>query len=584
MRLSNLYLPTLKEDPAEAEIISHKLMLRTGMLRKVASGIYTFLPLGFRVLKKVENIIREEMNRIGSQEILMPALQPAELWQKSGRWYAYGSEMMRLNDRHKRDFCLGPTHEELVTSLAQEIRSYKDLPKTLYQIQVKFRDEIRPRFGVMRSREFIMKDAYSFHDSQESLGSIYDDMHRAYSRVVERCGLEYRSVKAAAGLIGGAVSEEFHVLAESGEDTVVFCPSCNYAANIELATSRWHLVEPEEFLKPLEKVETPSVKSVGEVSSFFDVAKSKLVKTLIYRDDQGELFGALIPGHKELNPAKLALIIGGEPTLIGKDDFSIYPQLIYGYVGPIGLIGIKLIADNSLKEMRNFVTGANETDHHLINVNIDRDFSPDAWADLVFAEEGETCGECGAGQLKKMQGIEVGHIFQLGVQYSEKMGVTYVGEDGLSKPFIMGCYGIGVSRLVAAAIEQKSDDKGIIWSMSVAPFQIHLMQVGKEEELKQTADDLYGHLTAEGLEVLYDDRPVSAGIKFAEADLIGVPLQMIVGKKFSASRQLEVKERATGERTEISIDGIVGWLKDKVESEMRRLNTVPERASDDEKQ
>jgi len=580
MRLSELYLPTLKEDPAEAEILSHKLMLRTGMLRKVASGVYTFMPLGFRVLKKIENIVREEMDRIGSQEILMPALQPAELWQKSGRWFAYGSEMMRLKDRHDREFCLGPTHEELVTSIASELKSYKELPKTLYQIQVKFRDEMRPRFGVMRSREFIMKDAYSFHDSHESLNKTYDDMHDAYSRIVSRCGLEYRSVKAASGLIGGAVSEEFHVLADTGEDTVIYCPNCSYAANVEMASSRWHLVEPEEFLQPIEKVETKDKRSVEEVAEFLDVAKSKLVKTLIFKDGDGQLIGALIPGHKELNLSKLASLLGSEPVLIKKEEFSTYPQLIYGYVGPLDLTGINIIADNSLKDMRNFIVGANEGGHHLKNVNVDRDISPNAWADIIFAEEDDLCGQCHEGELKKMQGIEVGHIFQLGIKYSEAMDITYADDSGTPKPFIMGCYGVGVSRLVAAAIEQKSDDTGIIWPMSIAPFQIHLIMVGKDEELHQASDDLYNHLMSEKIEVLYDDRSVSAGIKFAEADLIGLPIQMIVGKKFLATRQVEIKERSTGERTEISLDGIIGWIKDKVEGEMKRLREEPKKQID----
>lgn len=362
MRLSRMYLPTLKEDPAEAEIISHKLMLRAGMLRKVAAGVYTYMPLGFRALKKVETIVRQEMDRIDAQEILMPALQPAELWQASERWYAYGDEMMRLKDRHQREFCLGPTHEELVTSLARELRSYRDLPIILYQIQVKFRDEIRPRFGVMRSREFIMKDAYSFHADRKSLDDTYASMHQAYSRIVRRCDLDYRSVKAAGGLIGGAVSEEFHVLADTGEDTVIFCPRCDYAANLELAASRWHLPEPNEELKPLEKVETPGKIRVNDVAKYLDVPASKLVKTLIYKDNTGALIGVLIPGHKSINPAKLTVALGREISLLDKDDLKTYPQLVYGYIGPIGLYGISLIADISLKKLRNFVVGANDVD------------------------------------------------------------------------------------------------------------------------------------------------------------------------------------------------------------------------------
>jgi len=569
-----MYLPTLKEDPAEAEIVSHKLMLRSGMLRKVATGVYTYMPLGFRALKKVENIVRQEMNRIDAQEVLMPVLQPAELWQTSGRWYAYGDEMMRLNDRHQREFCLGPTHEELVTSMAREIRSYKELPVILYQIQVKFRDEVRPRFGVMRSREFIMKDAYSFHADRAGLDETYVLMHEAYSRIVSRCGLDYRSVRAAAGLIGGAVSEEFHVLADTGEDTIIFCPECAYAANLELASSRWHLPEPDEELKPLEKVETPGKISVSDVTKYLDVPESKLVKTLIYKDDTGALLGVLIPGHKAVNPAKLSLVLGKEITLLDKDDFKTYPQLVYGYIGPIGLYGISLIADLSLKKLRNFIVGANEADFHFKNVNVGRDFTPDIWEDIIYAEEGDACSQCSAGVLQKLQGIEIGHIFQLGTKYSEKMGVTYVDRDGKSKPFIMGCYGVGVSRLVAAAIEQKSDARGIVWPISIAPFHVHLLAVGKDEKVKETAEELYNHLLAEGIEVLYDDRSVSAGIKFAEADLIGLPLQIIIGKKFMETKKIEVKSRTDAEITEVAHDSIVGWLKDKIHNELLLIDEL----------
>lgn len=576
MRLSRMYLPTLKEDPAEAEVISHKLMLRAGMLRKVAAGVYTYMPLGFRALKKVETIVRQEMDRIDAQEILMPALQPAELWQASERWYAYGDEMMRLKDRHQREFCLGPTHEELVTSLARELRSYRDLPIILYQIQVKFRDEIRPRFGVMRSREFIMKDAYSFHADRKSLDDTYASMHQAYSRIVRRCDLDYRSVKAAGGLIGGAVSEEFHVLADTGEDTVIFCPRCDYAANLELAASRWHLPEPNEELKPLEKVETPGKIRVNDVAKYLDVPASKLVKTLIYKDNTGALIGVLIPGHKSINPAKLTVALGREISLLDKDDLKTYPQLVYGYIGPIGLYGISLIADISLKKLRNFVVGANEVDYHYRNANLERDFTPDIWEDIIYAEEGDICGQCGEGELQKLQGIEIGHIFQLGTKYSEKMEVTYVDKSGKAKPFIMGCYGVGVSRLVAAVIEQKSDERGIIWPISIAPFHVHILAVGKDEKVKETAEELYNHLLAEGVEVLFDDRSVSAGIKFAEADLIGLPLQVIIGKKFLEMKKFEVKDRASGEVTEVALDSIIGWLKDKIHSELLRVDKLEE--------
>ena len=569
MRQSQLFAPTLKEEPTEAEIISHKLMLRAGMLRKIAGGIYTFLPLGFRVLKKVENIVRQEMNAVGAQELLMPVLQPSELWQKSGRWYAYGQEMMRMKDRHQRDFALGPTHEELITHLASEIRSYKELPKILYQIQVKFRDEVRPRFGVMRSREFIMKDAYSFHADQNSLDETYQKMHKAYSRIVERCGLSYRAVKAATGLIGGAVSEEFQVLAETGEDTIIYCPKCSYAANIEMASSRWwHLLEPDETLAAREKIHTPGKSSVEDVAKLLGVPKSKLVKTLIYQVDDNRLVAVLIPGHKNLNPTKLARILETEFEMLEEEEFS-KRGLAFGFVGPIDLSNdlsnIEIIADHSLKKMRNFVTGANQKDYHWINSNVERDFLIDKWADLVFAEENEPCSECGKGQLKVMQGIEVGQIFQLGTKYSEKMGGTFIDQNGKTKPFVMGCYGIGVSRLVAAAIEQLSDEYGIIWPMSIAPYQVHLLLVGKEDKLKQNAEEIYESLLEAKVEALYDDRQISPGIKFSEADLIGIPLQVIIGKKFLNESKLEVKERRTNKRVTIEPDKLIKWIKNKIE-------------------
>lgn len=561
MRLSQAFIPMLKEDPAEAEIISHKLMLRSGMLRKVAAGVYAFLPVGFKVLQKVTQIVREEMDAIGAQEILMSIIQPAELWQQTGRWYAYGDEMMRLKDRHQREFCLGPTHEELVTYLVKEVRSYRQLPLTVYQIAVKFRDEIRPRFGVMRSREFIMKDAYSFHATEESLDETYQLMHKAYSRIVERCGLEYRAVKAASGLIGGSVSEEFMVLADTGEDVIIYCPNCSYAANLETATSKWHQMDTvtEPLLKK-EKVSTPGKMAVAEVANFLGVKPEKLVKTVLFLVDN-EPVAVLVPGHKEVNPAKLSLALSATNVRAFSDeDFKAYPQVVKGYVGPVNL-NLKIVADHSLKAMKNFVTGANQKDAHFINVNVDQDFAVDIWADLVFAQEGEVCPECGRGQLKQVRGIEVGHIFKLGTKYSEKMNAYYLDEKGQSQPFIMGCYGIGVSRLVAAAIEQKNDAKGPVWPKQLAPYQIALLTLLKEPEVIKTGQELYQQLKANGYDVLYDDREVSPGVKFSTADLLGLPWQIILGKKFLTESVVEIKKRETNERFELKIPELIPFLQ-----------------------
>jgi len=569
MRLSKLFAPTLRDVPAEAEIVSHRLMLRAGMLRKIASGVYSFLPLGLRVLAKVERIVREEMDAIGAQEVLMPALQPAELWQASGRWQVYGHEMMRLRDRHEREFCLGPTHEELVTTLAKEARSYKELPLTLYQIQVKFRDEIRPRFGVMRSREFIMKDAYSFHANEESLAVTYADMHSAYSRIATRMGLDYRCVKAASGLIGGAVSEEFHVLADSGEDEIIYCPNCDYAANAEMAVSKWHLLE-DEAPKPLEKISTPGLIKVAEVAAALGVPESKLAKTLVYRGDAG-IVAVVVPGNKEVNQSKLESLLGYQVELLPREDFSKFGQLTYGYVGPCGLQGLTIIGDLSLKNARNLAAGANEADYHFVGVNAGRDFQCSTWADVVFAQRGEVCDRCGEGTLDVLRGIEVGHIFQLGTKYSEKLKAEFIDENGQSKPFIMGCYGIGISRLVAATIEQSADERGIIWPMSTAPYQVQLIRLGAEEGITEEGDALYEELSAAGFEVLYDDRKASAGVKFTDADLIGVPIQLVVGKKFLASGLVEAKMRVSGDRFEIGHHEILGWVNHHVTGELERL-------------
>jgi len=565
MRLSTLFAPTLKESPAEAEVVSHKLLLRAGMIRKVAAGIYTFLPLGNRTLKKIERIIREEMNGVGAQEILMSALQPSDLWMRSGRWEQYGPEMMRLKDRHDRDFALGPTHEELVTDLVmKEARSYRQLPLSLYQIQVKFRDEIRPRFGLLRGREFIMKDAYSFHPTMDSLEATYNDMYTAYSRIFKRCGLEFRAVDAATGLIGGNVSQEFMVLAEAGEDTVVYCDTCDYAANLEVATSR--LAEPpEEELKSAGEVETPGRKSIEEVSSFLNIMPEKLVKTLIYKYDDG-LVAVLIRGDRDVNGDKLATVLGTTNFhLLAGDEWGEHPDLIQGYVGPVGLNGVRIIADTEVATIRNFVVGANKGDAHLVNVNVDVDFTVEEWADIRVAKEGDPCPEC-EGTLKSAKGIEVGQIFQLGTKYSDAMGAAFIDENGEQKPYIMGCYGIGVSRLMAAAIEQHNDEQGILWPIAIAPSEVEVVVLNYDrDEQRELADAIYRGLIERGVEPVLDDRIESAGKKFADADLIGIPLQVVIGARTIKSGNVELKVRATGERREAPLDKAIEAIADVVQ-------------------
>jgi prolyl-tRNA synthetase len=572
LRFSEAFIPTLREAPAEAEVPSHALMLRAGLIKKVAAGIYTFLPLGLRILRKVESIVREEMNRAGAQEILMSALQPAELWKKSGRWEAYGPEMMRLKDRNDREFCLGPTHEELITEIVQaEVRSYRQLPLNLYQIQAKFRDEIRPRFGVMRGREFIMKDAYSFDADYAGLEKSYKSMYQAYRRIFDRMGLNYYVVEATTGLIGGRVSQEFMVAAKTGEDTLFYCTECSYAANADLAQGLFSLVTDEE-LKPLQEVATPSQSSVEEVSKFLNVPPFKLVKTLIYQAD-GKLIAVLIPGHRRANIIQIARHLNSNDLeLLTEEEFQEH-HLVPGFVGPVNLSGVDLIlADEHIKEMRNFVVGANKPDTHFTQVNLERDFEVSEFGQFVLAEDGDNCPRCESGVLKEARGIEVGHIFQLGTKYSEAMGAYFNDENGKLKPFVMGCYGIGISRLPAAIIEQSHDERGIIWPASVAPFDVHLVLVMPENESqRRTADALEKSFSGAGLEVLYDERPVSPGVKFADADLIGVPYQIIVGKKVEKGL-VELKVRKTGKRFDIKPREVVGKTSSLLKEELESLN------------
>lgn len=562
MRLSKYFLPTLRETPAEAEVISHQLMLRAGMIRKLTSGIYNYLPLGLRVLHKVENIIRDEMNNAGAQEVLLPAVVPSELWEESGRWQVYGKELLRIKDRANREYCIGPTHEEVITTMAKEIRSYKELPVNLYQIQTKFRDEIRPRFGVMRSREFIMKDAYSFHSSEESLQTEYQNMYDTYCRIFKRCGLDYRVVEADSGNIGGAISHEFMVVADSGEDAIAHCPNCHYSANLEAAssiledTSSSVAKTQNEKIGELSKVSTPSVKTIEELSKFFKTDASSFIKTLIYLADDKPL-AVLLRGDTQLNELKLKkvldatdLCLADEETIVKATGASV------GFAGPVNLNSINIIADNQINDMVSAITGANETDYHYINVIPARDFTITQSADLRLVEAGETCPKCQAGKLQIDRGIEVGHIFQLGTKYSAKMNALYSEESGEQKPFIMGCYGIGVGRTAAAAIEQHNDPNGIIWPIALAPFAVSIIMTNpQDDQQKEIAEILYNNLQAEKVEVLLDDRDERPGVKFKDSDLIGIPLKVILGKALKDGN-IEFKQRTSSEAKLVSVNDV----------------------------
>ncbi len=544
MRYSRYFLPTLKELPAEAEIASHKLMLRAGMIRKLGSGIYSYLPLGLRAIRKVETIIREEMNRAGAQEVLLPMVQPAELWQESGRWEKYGKELLRFKDRHNRDFCLGPTHEEVITDLVRrEVRSYRDLPLNLYQIQTKFRDEIRPRFGLMRGREFIMKDAYSFDADERGAEKSYWQMYEAYSRIFTRCGLDFRAVEADTGTIGGSFSHEFMVLADVGEDTIVFCQDCDFAANIEKAEVKSSIMPSKESPKPREEVHTPGKHTVEEVTGFLGVSASRLVKTIIYLAD-GKPIAALVRGDHEINEVKLSHLLGcNELELAPEEVVKQQTGAEVGFAGPVGL-QIPIVADLALKGMVNFITGANKTDYHYVNVNLS-DFKVSQFADIRCITPQDPCPRCG-GKLVFKKGIEVGHIFKLGTKYSQSLKATYLDAQGKERYIIMGCYGIGVGRTVAAAIEQNHDKNGIVFPYPIAPFQIYLLPVDvKNNLIAETAERLYKSLGTKW-EVLYDDRDERPGVKFKDADLIGIPIRITLGKHLKENR-VELKIRKTSE-------------------------------------
>jgi len=575
MRYSELLLPTLKETPTEAEVISHRLLLRAGFIRKLSSGIYTYLPLGLAAIRKVEQIVREEMNRAGAQELLMPMVQPADLWKESGRWEKYGPELLRFIDRHDRESCLGPTHEEVITDLVRrEIHSYRDLPVNLYQIQTKFRDEIRPRFGLMRGREFIMKDGYSFDASEKGAEITYQKMYDAYHRIFKRCGLSFRAVEADTGTIGGSFSHEFMVLADTGEDTLVICKNCSYAANMEKAAVQQPEKPGEDAeLLPLQKVETPGKKKVEVVCDFLGITPDQLVKTMIYIAD-GEPVAVLVRGDHEVQPVKLKNMLGVVDVELA-DDKQIYDitGVPSGYIGPVGL-EIPVAADQEVAVMVNFTIGANEKNFHLQNANLPRDFKVFQVADLRQVTGEDRCPSCG-GLLELTKGIEVGHIFKLGDSYSKALNATFQDNNSEEQNFVMGCYGIGVSRTVAAAIEQNHDEHGIIFPLPLAPLQAIILNLDpKNEEISAAAESFYSRLQGEGLEVLLDDRDERPGIKFKDADLIGIPYRITIGKRFLQQGEVEIRTRTNGVTQSLPPDAAMAAVVSAIRNGM--AVTVPE--------
>jgi len=545
-RHSQFFSPTLKEIPAEAEIISHQLMLRAGMIRKLAAGIYTYLPFGLRAIKKVENIVREEMDRAGAIEVLLPGVQPADLWMESGRWDHYGPELLRFRDRHNRESCLGPTHEEVITDLVRrEIHSYKQLPINLYQIQTKFRDEIRPRFGVMRAREFIMKDAYSFDIDEEGASKSYERMYVAYEAIFRRCGLKFRAVEADTGPIGGSFSHEFMVLSNSGEDDIVSCQNCPYASNLEKAEtlSREDDSSNTEREKGLRVVDTPGIKTIDKVAEFLSVRPEKLVKTLIYQTEHGPI-AALIRGDHELNETKLSNVLNvQELTMADPETVFDVTGAPMGFAGAIGL-KVRKVADFALKEMKNMVMGANQEDRHILNVNEGRDFQVEKYADLRMITSSDPCPRCG-GELLFGKGIEVGHIFKLGTKYSKALKANFLDRNGQETPIIMGCYGIGIERTVAAAIEQSHDENGIIFPVSICPFEVTILPLEiHESHVRKVAENLYQHLSDLGVTVFLDDRDERAGFKLKDADLLGIPVRVTVSLRTLKKDDIEIKLRS----------------------------------------
>jgi prolyl-tRNA synthetase len=569
MRLSQNPISTLKEVPADAEVISHRLMLRTGMIRRLAAGLYVWLPLGLRTLRKVERIVREEMDRAGALELCMPTIQPAELWKESGRWTKYGPELLRLKDRHDRDFVYGPTHEEVITDIARrELRSYKQLPVNFYQIQFKFRDEIRPRFGVMRAREFLMKDAYSFHTDEASLAQGYRLMHEAYSRIFTRIGLNFRAVQADAGSIGGDTSQEFHVLADSGEDAIAFSNGDDYAANLEVAAA---LAPPEPraaAAEPLTKVATPNVRTIAELSAQLGVDAARCVKTLLVDGSDGDVVALVIRGDHELNAVKSQNLPGiAKPLrMASADRVRAATGTEPGSIGPIGFAG-KIYVDHAAAHSSDFICGANEKDFHFRGANWGRDLADPVSVDIRNAQRGDP-SPTGRGTLDIARGIEVGHIFQLGQLYSESMHASVLDEQGKALTMYMGCYGIGVTRVVAAAIEQNHDDNGIIWPEAIAPFEVVLVPINyqKSAEVQQTADALYRQFNAAGIDVLLDDRDARPGVKFADSELMGIPHRIVIGERGLAAGNLEYRHRRETESTQIPLADPVGYIRHKLNS------------------
>ena len=567
MRWTTTFIPTLREDPADAEVVSHKLLIRAGMIRQIARGIYDYLPLALRVIRKIETIVREEMDRAGAQELLLPVVSPAELWQESGRWDHYGKELVRFKDRQDRDFCLGPTHEEVITDLVRKVvRSYRELPLNLYQIQTKFRDEVRPRFGLMRGREFIMKDAYSFHPDVDDCRREYENMFQTYKKIFSRCGLQFRPVEADTGAIGGTLSHEFQVLADSGEDSLVACNRCDYAANVERAEikpTRLMARDLKETSPPLKKVATPGKRSIAEVTDFLSLPPERFIKTLVYQVDGDETVAVLVRGDHEVNETKLKAVLGCREVVLAEETrVARATGVAPGFLGPIGL-ELRLVADYAVQGMRRAVAGANEPDAHYTELDQERDFTPALFADLRLAGGGDPCPRCEQGVLEAYRGIEVGQIFYLGKKYSEAMGATYLDAEGREWPIEMGCYGIGISRLMAAAIEQNHDADGIIWPHAIAPVHVLLLAINyKDKAIREVADRLYRELWEAGVEVLLDDREERPGVKFKDADLIGIPLRVTVGAKGLERGIVELRRRRDG-RTE---DAPVEQARQKIES------------------
>lgn len=575
MKMSNLFVQTLREFPSDAEVISHKMLARAGYIKKLTSGVYSYLPLMWRVLQKVENIVREEMNSAGAQELSMPFVQPKELWIESGRWEVYGKELMRMKDRHNREMCLGPTHEEIITSIARDIlKSYKQLPTNLYQIQLKFRDEVRPRFGLLRGREFIMKDGYSFGTSQEELEKEYENMAQAYNKIFKRCGLNTKMVQSDSGAIGGSVSHEFMVITDTdaGENDVFYCDDCDYSANSNHAVSTLPpaVIDGKEYFNKTEIIDTPNTHSIDELSAFLKIPSTLILKSLVYIVDKKPVI-ALIRADKTVEETKLMNAVGGIDIriatsaeiqeLLGQQGFN----AVAGFIGPKGMKNITIIADNTIKDMKNFVVGINETDKHQVGANIeDLGLNEIKYEDIRLVEAGELCPQCGK-PLKVTRGIEVGNIFQLGTKYSKPMNAVYLDADGKTKPYIMGCYGIGISRTAAAAVEAHHDDWGIKWPLAIAPYHVTIVPVSTKDELQMTtANKIYEELLANGVEAVIDDRDERPGVKFKDADLIGFPFRITVGKTITEGN-VEFVTRATGEKVamkpEVAIKQVIDAVK-----------------------